>query len=364
MSKKPKRTRIPAQIFNNLSYKKLRALMLTNRWLREVLYLGDKIFTSANNDVCVLFLDTSGVSSIRLVNALNFDAPTVMEVPSTHFEQFGGIISVSSSAGGDSIARKVFCPGADRIRQHFEVFQGIVTGNNPVYLPEPEQIAAAKLEAKLMHTVLHGRDFEKWRIHNESRVILYVDSDTDLKKFPNAEKWLLLHRDELMTRRECVNDVISWYSLQWPRKKELLNVIPKIVVQATRNPRIKDRIVAALDEEGYYGTQGVNFIVPTTNSVHPKVLLALLNSLLVNWLFQTRFLNVAIKAEYLKDLPLPPFAVQQSKQLTVLVDRILAAKKQNSAADTSALEREIDQQVYALYGLTPEEIAIVEGSAK
>ena len=35
-----------------------------------------------------------------------------------------------------------------------------------------------------------------------------------------------------------------------------------------------------------------------------------------------------------------------------LVDRILAAKQKNPAADTSALEREIDQQVYALYGLT------------
>lgn len=34
----------------------------------------------------------------------------------------------------------------------------------------------------------------------------------------------------------------------------------------------------------------------------------------------------------------------------------------NPAADTSALEREIDQQVYALNGLTPEEIAIVEGA--
>jgi hypothetical protein len=34
------------------------------------------------------------------------------------------------------------------------------------------------------------------------------------------------------------------------------------------------------------------------------------------------------------------------------------------ASDTSALEREIDQQVYALYGLTPEEIAIVEGTGK
>jgi len=43
-----------------------------------------------------------------------------------------------------------------------------------------------------------------------------------------------------------------------------------------------------------------------------------------------------------------------------VVERILAAKKNNPAADTSALEREIDQQVYALYGLTPEEIKIVE----
>jgi len=44
--------------------------------------------------------------------------------------------------------------------------------------------------------------------------------------------------------------------------------------------------------------------------------------------------------------------------------RILTAKQANPAADTSALEREIDQQVYALYGLTPEESQIVEGAAK
>jgi hypothetical protein len=35
-----------------------------------------------------------------------------------------------------------------------------------------------------------------------------------------------------------------------------------------------------------------------------------------------------------------------------------------SAADTSAKEREIDQQVHALYGLTLEEITMVEGTAK
>ncbi len=41
-------------------------------------------------------------------------------------------------------------------------------------------------------------------------------------------------------------------------------------------------------------------------------------------------------------------------------DQILAAKRANAAAAVSALEGEIDQLVYRLYGLTAEEIAIVE----
>ena len=47
-----------------------------------------------------------------------------------------------------------------------------------------------------------------------------------------------------------------------------------------------------------------------------------------------------------------------------LPDRILAAKQRDPEAATSALEREIDELVCALYGLTPEEIQIVEGAAK
>ena len=42
-------------------------------------------------------------------------------------------------------------------------------------------------------------------------------------------------------------------------------------------------------------------------------------------------------------------------------NQILATKKKDPNADTSALERQIDKMVYELYGLTPEEIAIVEG---
>jgi site-specific DNA-methyltransferase (adenine-specific) len=45
-----------------------------------------------------------------------------------------------------------------------------------------------------------------------------------------------------------------------------------------------------------------------------------------------------------------------------IAKRILAAKRKDPVADTSALEREIDALVYQLYGLTEEEIKVVENS--
>jgi hypothetical protein len=69
---------------------------------------------------------------------------------------------------------------------------------------------------------------------------------------------------------------------------------------------------------------------------------------------------------------LVPLITKPMQPLINLVDKILAAKQQpphspfvkgedNGDADTSALEHQIDKMVYELYGLTPEEVAIVEG---
>ena len=46
------------------------------------------------------------------------------------------------------------------------------------------------------------------------------------------------------------------------------------------------------------------------------------------------------------------------KTIITLVDRILASKP---GADTVALESQIDALVYRLYGLTEDEIAVVDG---
>jgi len=55
---------------------------------------------------------------------------------------------------------------------------------------------------------------------------------------------------------------------------------------------------------------------------------------------------------------------EKQKPVARLVGRILSAKQRDAGADVSALERELDGLVAALYGLTDEEKALVEGAAK
>ena len=64
------------------------------------------------------------------------------------------------------------------------------------------------------------------------------------------------------------------------------------------------------------------------------------------------------------EFTMPATSPEKQKLVERLVDRILAAKQREAEADTSGAEREIDELVYALYGLTPEEIQLVEGAAK
>jgi len=46
-----------------------------------------------------------------------------------------------------------------------------------------------------------------------------------------------------------------------------------------------------------------------------------------------------------------------------LVERVLAAKRATPAVDVAALEQEIDAHVYRLYGLTQDEIKLVESAS-
>jgi hypothetical protein len=66
----------------------------------------------------------------------------------------------------------------------------------------------------------------------------------------------------------------------------------------------------------------------------------------------------------LNRIPIPKPPTQSLERITKLVATIIGKKERDCDADTTALEREIDELVYALYGLTPEEIQLVEERAK
>ena len=59
-------------------------------------------------------------------------------------------------------------------------------------------------------------------------------------------------------------------------------------------------------------------------------------------------------------IPIPQVSAAKQHPFIQLVDRILTAKVADPDADTTEQEREIDRLVYALYGLTEEEITAVE----
>jgi endonuclease III len=71
-----------------------------------------------------------------------------------------------------------------------------------------------------------------------------------------------------------------------------------------------------------------------------------------------------VKPQRVRSLPIPSVTPNEQKPVERLVDQILSARQKDVTVDISALERELDELVYLLYGLSAEEIKLVEATAK
>lgn len=90
-------------------------------------------------------------------------------------------------------------------------------------------------------------------------------------------------------------------------------------------------------------------------------ILAIINSQVIDWYFRKTSTNNHVNIYELEQLPIPKASIEQQKPIVELINKIMEKKQFNSAADISSLEKEIDKKVYELYGLTDEEIKIIEG---
>jgi Ribonuclease G/E len=138
---------------------------------------------------------------------------------------------------------------------------------------------------------------------------------------------------------------------------------PKIIYRQTSN-----KIIAAIDFDKRFNDKTAHIIVnKDDNNYNLKVVLAIINSKLINYYFQS-FKEEAgrafaqVKTIDIKNLPFIYPNNQSEIILINLVDKVTNIKSNAPTFDHSEVEKQIDQLIYQLYELTEEEIQIIENS--
>jgi TaqI-like C-terminal specificity domain len=159
---------------------------------------------------------------------------------------------------------------------------------------------------------------------------------------------------------------------------------PKIAVRETGA-----RIIATLDNENRYFLSSLYAVYPkpSASELDLRYLLAIINSKFATWYVRliafglTEGAFTKIRTNQFGRLPInivahsEPVRRRIYDRLVTSVDKILALTPSTRTAKTDAertalqnairkTDRDIDHLVYQLYGLTPEEIALVEGTAE
>ncbi len=102
----------------------------------------------------------------------------------------------------------------------------------------------------------------------------------------------------------------------------------------------------------------VNKILLKNQSMNYFVL-GILNSKLLDWYFRLTSTNNHVNGYEIANLPIPQISEEEQRPFEELVEQILTKKERGE--NTDAEERRIDEMVYSLYHLTPDEINHIEG---
>lgn len=223
-----------------------------------------------------------------------------------------------------------------------------------------EKLKLNKAEMKLVVPYHEPNHIHRYYYDNKSdKYLLYITKESvkNIDDFPNIKNHLLQFKPFMEQRRETINGSNKWYHLHWPRTKEIFEN-EKIIY-----PQMVDKPYFSYVDTPYYVNMSTNIII-SQSSIDMKCLVGILNSKLgvfyVSNKAKLRGVGFDISVAVLNDFPVNKIILQDC-DISLLVNKIIAIKKEDSSANTSALEKQIDEKVYKLYDLTPEEIAIVEG---
>jgi len=167
----------------------------------------------------------------------------------------------------------------------------------------------------------------------------------------------------------------------WRPRDSVFFDSPKILFVRLRNKSLERKLVGTYDDEKFYNRDNFNNIIAKDKRYSIKYILGIFNSTLINYWYKSYFDNVNINPEQVNLIPIQPieFINPSDKkghdEIVTLVDRILELHKQLKKVkfdsekvpiqrQIAATDRKIDELVYELYGLTEEEVRIVEEQGK
>lgn len=193
---------------------------------------------------------------------------------------------------------------------------------------------------------------------------------------PLGENWFPLMRGSLMNKYINYWNNDSWIQYgEWlaaPRKREIFDSEEKIIVRQT-----SDRIIATTIGKDIICRNNLHILI--SENINHNFILGVLNSKLTDFYYHQINPEVGevlaeVKKTHVEQLPIPKITPENQKlhdDMVVLVDQMLKAKEDEQHAKTAMdksiadrrcenLDFRINEIVYKLYGLSREEILLVE----
>jgi type II restriction/modification system DNA methylase subunit YeeA len=346
--------------------------------------LGPGVFESATVDTNILLLQRAPNQNRLRAFTYTDRAQSLRDAMQAHAAPMPPLTKDAWFIGGDAehrLKQKIEAIGKPLREWGVKIYRGILTGLNDAFIIDTATrqriLDACKDAAERQRTeaiikpILRGRDIKRYTYEwKGSWVILIPAGWTNKYRGQEpAEDFIRRNMPSLMSHlsrfeakaraRDDQGDY--WWELRpcaYYPEFEKEKVVWQELAQGSQ---------FALDEEGRFFVSNTAYIMTGT---HLRYLLGYLNSRLNEITYSrwyctklgssgTRWLN-----QHVLSIPVPPITPENQSlvsQIESLVDQILARKRGNPNADTRDLERDIDQLVYRLYDLSPDEIRLVEG---
>ena len=244
-----------------------------------------------------------------------------------------------------------------------DIFLGIKSGFSKAFIVDEDKKNELKKDKNIIKPLLRGRDIKRYSIHYQKQYLILAKIDIDIKKYPLIFNYLNQFKNQLLKRTDYKGEIMNWYNLRPCDYYDQFEK-PKIIY-----PDISDKGGFYWDDQGYFLNNTAYIISGNVK----KSWIGLLNSKLMNWYYKKIASGLGEKGtryftQFVKELPI----IENTDILLPDIEKIINLNKElqdisknsekwNSIkSEIEKTDKKIDEKVYKLYNLTPEEIKIVE----